>query len=155
MADRYISICPGRGKAAICTNCGGLKEWHKKGTITFKIRGDGLFVALRDKDSYFMFADSVRHPICSHYEPLRLKVKSVMMESEWLERKARETAYTGDMRDWAVNNPINDRQIKAHEARAEGGKNATWAWLQDALYGKGGYPKGTPMAVITFERRKP
>ena len=85
--------------------------------------------------------------VCSNYIPLRRKVVKVEMESEWQTRMWDKNKIAGTVLH-DIYHPLYDE-----EARAEGGKNATWAWLQDALYGKGGYPKNTPLARIEFERR--
>ena len=102
-------------------------------------------------------AQGIAIEICHNYQPLRLKVVEVEMESEWLAREEQELSDI--YMDVA---PRSELQVNIHkgleyvlqkEARAEGFQ--TWEQLQDALYGKGGYPKGTPMAVIEFERRQP
>jgi hypothetical protein len=134
--ERTIAICPGRGKKAICRNCGGLEGWHGHTDPL-----DEPFVNRYRTD----FGVTIN--ICSHYEPFRLKVKSVMMESEW----------ENQMRQFFTGKPDRNFNVLPwetclkHEATREG-FNGDWNALQEALYGKGGYSKGTPLARIEFEK---
>ena len=162
---KELAICPGRGRAAVCATCGGWKEMH----FPFvKEREEYLPAMVRHNEFKQVkvtattkitqnVAQGIAIEICHNYQPLRLKVVEVEMESEWLAREEQELSDI--YMDVA---PRSELQVNIHkgleyvlqkEARAEGFQ--TWEQLQDALYGKGGYPKGTPMAVIEFERRQP
>lgn len=166
--DKQLAICPGRGKAAICKNCGGWKPDHEteEGHVVCYMGGNG-------------WAKNIK--ICSHYEPFKLKVKSVMMESVLPDEiffNLDAVKNSPDFDKGLQMRPLSEDEYKRQvlEPREEHGEkiqrdfqealseyrqaeatregfNGDWNALQDALYGKGGYPKNTPLAVITFERR--
>lgn len=69
---KTIAICPGRGKASICANCGCWKEHHIKGTH--------LWSMPELKAMEFLSKNGAR--VCSNYVPLRKRVKSVMLENQ-------------------------------------------------------------------------
>jgi len=173
-AERTLAICPSRGKAAICKNCGGWKEWHLWKEHAANING-AIFVRCHSGEKTFCFLKDTTgavNKICSHYEPFRLKVKSVMMESEWITSELKKED------DWAkkcmgelfeklnksfpnslpkiedvpeYTRAIGACELGIKEATREG-FNGDWNALQEALFGKGGYLKGTPLARLEFSR---
>ena len=78
---KELAICPGRGRSAICGKCGCWKEHHTGDTSTWDKKTNEAWS--------FITKNSNKHLFCSAklYEPLRLKVKSAQMESEWFASK--------------------------------------------------------------------
>lgn len=136
-ATKFLAICPGRGKAAICANCGGWKEWHVE-KLTDKAWKE-MYDAF---PGWCILADL---KICDNYEPLRRMVVKVEMEIDWWAAEFKRQKEFHSLSDYEING-----LIEADEARAEGGKSASWAWLRKELEI---YPKGTPLAIIEFEKR--
>lgn len=141
-AGKLIAVQPARCHAAICKNCGTPKEWHapQGNTITAK-----KLIAVAD------LANAIgleKMRMCDHYEPLRVRVTGCELESEWFERKARETGYTSDMRIFEEHNPTLTIAIRRQEAHHEG--FASWEGLQAAL--KRTNPQALPLYRISFEK---
>jgi len=165
--DVFISICPGRGKAAICKNCGGWKVWHslKEGKLIDYAWG-GVFTTAHER--YFSFSmenTDENHVVCSHYEPLKRRVISCEPEKEWnkkmeeyrdyFDAHIRIRASAGVPPDDRteidkLSRKIDIENLLNQEAERELGKGHIWQDLQDVL-AKMPYPKGTEYARIELD----
>lgn len=132
--EETIAICPGRGKAALCATCGGWKEWHGH-TAPDK----ELFINRYRTD----FGAQIN--ICSSYTPLRKRVVSCELESEWLKDMHRKSISTNPKQEL-----VNITWRLSDEAKREG--FASWEGLQAAL--KRTNPKGEPLYRIELEAVK-
>lgn len=94
-----LAACPSRGKAAICKNCGGWKEWHFVSTkgwrtpagVTITKNPEGMYFGHEEGVPDFSNPTGVRivkelswgGQICDHYEPLWIEVKDVIKRSHF------------------------------------------------------------------------
>jgi len=144
-AYKEIAVQPRRTKAAICKNCGHYA--HKDGCCEKYIKENGMMVLNKDcggiLPTHEEMSKHFKQCNCDHYEPLRVRVKSVQMEDEWSKENFIQCS-DGDHYDVQKNNAM-----LTEEARREGFDS--WGKLQDAL---SIYPKGTKLARIEFEAMK-
>jgi hypothetical protein len=146
-ALKEIAVQPTSCTCAICKNCGGWREMHIKDDF---IASEEIHIMFLEGEKIaFHFKDepiTTKHVVCNNYSPLKVRIKSVMMESEWrseIEKAADKVA--------AVNTP-HARQVyieKAEENDAFYEGFSSWEKLQEAL---SIYPKGTKLARIEFGR---
>ena len=135
---KEIAVQPKRTKAAICRFCGCWKEHHLP-QLNGHMVGYGMNKG----------GEKLTIKCCDHYEPLRVRVKSVMMEDEWMTQL-----------DMDVENQIHPESKRFDEAREEFKGHLltreahregmeSWEKLQEAL---SMYPKGTKLARLELSR---
>ena len=153
-SPKEIAVQPKRGKAAICKNCGGWKDWHEEYMKKQKsIPKFGFTVKFRTEfhtqqpwifiEHFFKIEKEEEQKICNNYSPLKVRIKSVQMEHDWeddMEDRWDRHEYHSDKLSY-----IDEERHK--EALKEG--FSSWEKLQEAL---SIYPKGTKLARIEFTR---
>jgi hypothetical protein len=156
---KTIAICPGRGKASVCKNCGGWKSWHED---KHNVLNEGYFIhaeqvggmlSTRAEYSFAFSEGGELHKICSNYAPLRKKVVGCELESEWLKkfmRMDKPENLPEKIMGRYVGIDLAKHDFLDEEAHREGFNS--WEGLQVAL--KRVNPKNAPLYRIEFEGEK-